>query len=359
MNLRTPSSELAQTGALSLLIAVMLVTFPRPAHAEQIFPGSEWATRTPEELGMDAALLNAIAADLGGRGCVVKDGYVVKTWGDQAERSDWLSSAKPVLSTLLFFALKEGKVQSVDQPIAEFGWDLSEKDRSITFRHLGGMNSGYARPEGPGEAWAYNDFAIQLYQSTLFDKVFQEEPHAVAEHPDRLGALGLQDGLKWRESNRRLSASVRDFARIAWFWLNRGRWGERQLLPEAYFDEYLRPQTAFDLPQTQKTGRDDDYLGIGSYGGGSDHFTVYGAGVYGFNWWFNNVGRLHPDRRTWPDAPPDVYMSIGAGGNCAAVFPSLNMVLACARGDWGKLTAGDPDATMNQILARAAEAAGY
>ncbi len=54
----------------------------------------------------------------------VKDGFAVKSWGDQAERRDWLSSAKPVLSTLLFSAIQEGKVKSVDQPLADFGWKL-------------------------------------------------------------------------------------------------------------------------------------------------------------------------------------------------------------------------------------------
>lgn len=109
---------------------------------------------------MDPGPLREIADLLGGRGCVVKDGYVVKAWGDQSERSDWFSSAKPVLSTLLFRAITEGLVKSVDQPIADFGWPLQDKDRGITFRHLGAMTSGYRRPEGPGQAWAYNDYAI-------------------------------------------------------------------------------------------------------------------------------------------------------------------------------------------------------
>ena len=38
------------------------------------------------------------------------------------------------------------------------------------------MTGGYARPEPPGAAWAYNDFAIQLYQKTLFDRVFRADP---------------------------------------------------------------------------------------------------------------------------------------------------------------------------------------
>lgn len=348
--------------AKAALIVGSSLLFPARAHPlehqSRVFPGAEWEQRDPQELGVDAASLDKLAELLGGRGCVIEAGYVVKAWGDQAQRGDWMSSAKPVLSTLLFFAVEEGLVKSVDQPIADFGWDLKPKDRGITFRHLGSMTSGYARPEPAGAAWAYNDYAIQLYQKTLFDRVFKQDPKTAAEHPARLGAVGLQDGLEFHASNRRLSASVRDFARIAWLWLNRGRWGDRQILPRRCFDEYMRPQTPKDLPHTQKADT-DDYLGIGSYGGDSDHFVKFGAGIYGFNWWFNDTGRLHPEVRTWPDAPPDTIMSVGAGGNCSAIVPSLDLAVICAQGNWGALKAADRTSRMNRMLKLAAQAAGY
>lgn len=186
-----------------------------------MFPEDSWQTKLPEELGLNAEILDDLSAKLGGRGCVIRDGYIAKSWGEQEKVADWFSSAKPVFSTLLFFAVEEGLVKSVDQPVAEFGWALEEKDRSMTFRHLGAMTSGYARPEVPGNAWSYNDFAIQLYQKTLFDRVYREDAKKVAEHPERLCALRFQDGLVFNKK-RRISASVRDFARIAWF----GRTGE-------------------------------------------------------------------------------------------------------------------------------------
>lgn len=342
----------------SLATGGTLFTGSTRLRGETIFSGKSWQERKPAELGVDPAKLDELATRLGGRGCVVKDGYMVKTWGDQAQRADVLSSAKPMLSTLLFFAIEEGLVKSVDQPIAEFGWNLRPKDQGITFRHLGSMSSGYARPEGPGKAWAYNDFAINLYQQTLFDKVFQGDPKTAAEHPQRFGGLGLEDGLDFRKTNRRISASVRDFARIAWFWLNRGKWGEQALLPKRVFDEHMKPQTPKDLPLT-KQAETDDYLGIGTYGGGSDHFTKCGPGVYGFNWWFNETGGAHPKTRTWPDAPADTVMSIGARGNNSAMFPSLGLVLACASGDWADLQGGDASTKLNQALGLAAKAAGY
>ena len=346
--------------ALFIGFSVALL-FAAPEHAgadgSVLFPGVQWEQRNPADLGLVPDLLDQIPAMLGGRGCIVKDGYVVKAWGDQAERSDWFSSAKPVLSTLLFFAVEEGLVKSVDQAISDFGWDLKPKDRGIEFRHLGAMTSGYARPEPVGAAWAYNDYAIQLYQKTLFDKVFKDDPKKASDDAKRLGALGLQDGLEWRVTNRRLSASVRDFARIVWFWLNRGRWGDRQVLPRRYFDEYMRPQVPKDLPRTQKADT-DDYLDIGSYGGESDQETD-GTGIYGFNWWFNDTGRVHPGALTWPGAPPDTVMSLGARGNCSAIMPSLNLAVVCAQGDWGALKAGDPKSRLNRVLSLAARAAGY
>jgi CubicO group peptidase (beta-lactamase class C family) len=293
------------------------------------------------------ALLAGIGPELGGRGCVLRGGRTVKTWGDQAERRDVLSSAKPVMTTLLFFAIQEKKLRDLNEPIRNYGWDLAEKDRSMTFAHLTAMTSGYGRPEAPGKAWAYNDFAINLYQKTLFDRLFQQAPEEVGA---RLGnALGLEDGLAFRPTNRRLSASVRDFARIAQFWLDKGEWKGQRILPKKLFDRYCRPQTHRDLPPTQKA-ETNDYLKIRSFGGGSDHFTDYGAGIYGGNWWFNGTGRLHPNAITWPGAPRDTFMSIGAGGNCAVMIPSKRLVLVAMGANWGKHEPGNAASPTNQHL---------
>ena len=332
-------------------------TIAQLSQSKKTFPQDVWHEQTPEQLGLDAAKLDELANRLGGRGCVIKGGYVVKSWGDQTQVADWLSSAKPVLSTMLFFAVEEGLVKSVDQPIRDFGWELKDKDRDISFRHLGSMSSGYARPESAGEAWAYNDYAIQLYQKTLFDRVFKEDAKLAAEKPSRLGALRFQDGLKF-SSKRRLSASVRDFARIVWFWRNKGHWDGRQVLPEKYFDEYMRPQAPKNLPATHEA-ETDDYLKIETYGGGSDHFTKCGPGVYGFNWWFNATGRQHQENLTWPDAPVDTVMSVGARGNNAAFIPSLDVALICAAGDWNDLLGGAPQSKINQAVGLLAKATGY
>jgi CubicO group peptidase (beta-lactamase class C family) len=56
----------------------------------------------------------------------------------------------------------ERKLAGVDAPVKDW-WDLSEKDQTMTFRHLADMTSGYDCGEKPGEAWGYNDYGIRLY----------------------------------------------------------------------------------------------------------------------------------------------------------------------------------------------------
>lgn len=147
------------------------------------WPGAHWEPRPPAALGLDAAKLEELAAALGGNGCVIKDGFLAHSWGDQSAKRDWLSSVKPVFSTLLFFAIQEKRLKSVDVRLTGYGWALRDKHRTMTFRHLAAMTSGYARPEPPGAAYAYNDYAIQLYQLTLFDRLYREAPDAVANAP--------------------------------------------------------------------------------------------------------------------------------------------------------------------------------
>jgi hypothetical protein len=63
--------------------------------------------------------------------------------------------------------------------MADFGWELKEKARTMTLRHLETRTSSHARPEPPGTARACNDYAIMLYQKTLLDKVFKGDPKQV------------------------------------------------------------------------------------------------------------------------------------------------------------------------------------
>jgi CubicO group peptidase (beta-lactamase class C family) len=187
--------------------------------------------------------------------------------------------------------------------------------------HLANMTSGYALPEAPGARWGYNDYAIQLYVRTLYDRIFRQVPNTAAVNSARLGPLQFQDGSIFSSRNGYgLYTTPRDFARIGWFWLNRGNWKGTQLLSSSYFTNYIKAHVPSNLSRT--VGGTDDYLAIGTYGGGTDQ-TAAGPGIYGFNFWFNS------NRQTWPDVPSDVYQANGHwNGEVLTVFPTQKMVVA-------------------------------
>lgn len=337
---------LVKSALLALTLAFTVVS-----QAETVFPGAHWAKGDPIELGVNSSALDSLASEIQGQGVVIKDGYLVKSWGAIDRRGDIYSAGNAVFATLLFFAVEEGRVGTVEDPVQKFLWDLDPKDKSMRLSHLLNMTSGYTRPELPGAAWAYRNLGMQLFQMTLFDRIFQAPAVAAALHRDRLAKLEFEDAPVFRDRTNTLIASTRDFARLAWLWCQQGRWGQTQLLPREYFERYLHPQVESGVPLSFDT-EDNDYLGIGNYRDESDYFGEYGPGIYGYGWWFNATGPLHPDDRTWPDLPEDTFMAIGIRGSVAAVVPSLNLMLVTTYADWGEFRPGDQDSLYNQWMAR-------
>jgi CubicO group peptidase (beta-lactamase class C family) len=307
--------------ALMLAFGVNLIG--GSAFAVSIYPASQWQTRTPAQVGLIASTLDEFRQATGNRaGVIIKDGYLIYSWGSISSKFDWASAAKPVVSTMLFYAIKELKLSSVNALIADLGWDLIEKDETMTFHHLANMTSGYALPERPGAAWGYNDYAIALYNKSLFDRVFKQKPDVVVRAASRLGVLQFQDGALYGTARRGygLVTSPRDFARIGWFWLNKGNWRGTQRLPASYFDSYMKPRVPATLPRT--SGGINDYLSIGTTGGGTNQ-DFPGQGTYGYNWWFNS------NRVIWPDAPADTIQARGHNNSESMfIIPSRKLVVA-------------------------------
>jgi len=329
-------------GAANSRLATMQV-------AVQHYPGAAWETRTPAEVGLRVAALDALAGSIGGVGSVVRNGYMVYSWGDQAAKADWASAAKPVIHTLLFFAVQENKLKAVEDPVKDWvlagtGGALRPEDESITFAQLMNMTSGYAVIDAPGAAWAYNDIASNL-KNKLVGAVLGEPLDG--QLLTRLAPLQFQDGsLLTTRGGYGLSTTTRDFARIGWFWMNHGNWRNQQLLSSKFFDDYRRAQVPGTTPRS--AGPDVDYLNVGSVGGGTDQ-SAYGPGIFGASWWFNDtVGTS--GLRAWPDAPLDMFQANGHWSDeIVIMIPSLNLLVA-ARGAWGSFVPGDASSGMNQRL---------
>ena len=126
--MRLPAYQGSRLLTCIVLFVSTCVCLAQPAKA--VFPGATWQERSPDQAGVSRAKLDAFRQNICGTdpdrsaGCVVKDGYLIYYWGSFNKRHNWASASKPCLSTMLFAAIAEGKVKSVDSPISPWWPEL-------------------------------------------------------------------------------------------------------------------------------------------------------------------------------------------------------------------------------------------
>lgn len=331
-----------------LVAGIMCVSGPAGAG---VFPGATWDTKTPEEVGLDAAQLDGVRDFMGGRGCVVRHGRLVYTWGDATERGDVASALKPWVSHFLFTAVEEGLLPSVDARIGDYApcvdalnADLGYKDRKMTFRHMANQISCYGVREDPGTAFDYNDWQMALLWDTLFLNVYGatvENVDATVLHARLTGPMQCEDNptfLAFGADHHpgRFAISPRDFARFGLLYLNAGNWNGVPLISAAH----VREATASPVPNSIARTKGEeaemcpDQRTIGS-GKIPDNQCAH-EGSYSWLWWINGVNAA--GERLWPDAPLDLFAALGHknGMRGMAVFPSLDIVVS-----WNDTRLGD------------------
>jgi len=325
----------------SVLIVALLASGVFAA-VEPVYPGKEWATRGPAEIGLDAAKLKAFSDYAGGFGCVVRHGYMVYTWGDAARRQDVASAAKPVYAHFLFKALQDERISSLDKPVCK--WEprlkrinakLGGKDARITWRHMANQISCYGLAEEPGTAYAYNDWQMALLFDTLFTRVYgatHETVDAKVFHPQLTDVIGCQDNptfLAFGTKDRagRLAISPRDFARFALLYLRGGKWKNKQLISPELAKMAVTDPVPNAIPRAGNTAAEmiPGQRSIGSRripDNQTDHM-----GSYSWLWWINGVDR--EGKRHWPDVPVNAYGCFGHGGiRAVVVIPDLELVVS-------------------------------
>jgi len=310
--------------------------------AERVYPGAQWGRKTPAEAGMDEAGLKAFSQFTRGRGCVVRRGHMVYTWGDHKRRGDVASACKPWFSHFLFKAVEDARIKSVDEKAIK--WDprlkdinakLGHKDRDITWRHFANQTSCYQLVEKPGTAYAYNDWQMALFWDTLFLKVYgvtYGTVDAKVLRPMLTGPMQCEDkptmmAFGTRDRPGRVAVSPRDFCRFGLLYLRGGRWKGKQLISA----RHAKIAVTSPLPNTiPRAGRKsaDMIPGQRTLGSGSrpDNQTDH-MGSYSWLWWTNGVDRV--GKRHWPDAPLDTYGAFGHGGiRAMVVIPSLDLIVS-------------------------------
>ena len=323
-------------------------------------PPSHWATATPVEAGfksdlgqsLDAAFeagelegLHAVVLIRGGK--LVLERYYEgedESWGrsigrvafDAETMHDLRSVSKSIVSLLYGIALDEGKVPPLDAPVIEQFPQYPDlvadsERRRITVEHVMTMSLGlewnedlpytdkrnsevameYAadryrfvleRPivEEPGKRWRYNGGATALIGRLISQGSGQD---MVAYAEEKLFApLGIEE-FKWTRGYDGEPAAAsglrlrpRDLAKIGQMVLDKGRWADQQIVPEAWLTASHEP-------------RADTGEGLS----------------YGYQWWLG----VNQQGKPW-------QAGFGNGGQRLWIFPHLDMVLVVMAGNYNQ-----------------------
>jgi len=191
--------------------------------------------------------------------------------------SNSFSMAKSYVSLLIGAAIKEGKINSLDQPVGDFLDDFKKGDKSkITIRHLlymsGGLNwsESYWNPlvstteayygtdlrgqirglevaEEPGKIWRYKSGDTQILSFVL--KAATGKTLSAYAQEKLWRPMGCENDALWcldKEGGDEkayccINSNVKDFARIGKLMLNYGNWEGKQLVDSAYVKECVTP----------------------------------------------------------------------------------------------------------------------
>ena len=240
---------------------------------------------------------------------IIKEGEVVYeeyfNGNSQTTRHISWSVAKSFLSSLVGIAVNDGLIDDINDPITKYLPDFKNTGYDgIKIKNILQMSSGvlfnedYADPNSD-----INKFGVAIARGTSFrdfaktltkDKEQGTYNHYVSIDSQMLGLLldkvtgmplreylqmhiwekiGMEDEAYYLADNEDvdlalggLNATLRDYAKFGLLYLNKGKWDNEQVVPEAWVDA----SHAMDLPHLQPGAGDD--LSSSDWG-------------YGYQWW--------------------------------------------------------------------------
>ncbi|MEO0572019.1 MAG: serine hydrolase [Bacteroidota bacterium] len=273
----------------------------------------------------------------GPAGMILKNGYLVKSWGDTHRVDMTFSVTKSFLSTVAGLAYDQKLISSVKDKVGNYVWDgtfKGEHNTKITWEHLLQQNSDWSgelfgikdwadRPprEGdlddwkyrelkePGTVMEYNDVRVNVLAYSLINVWRKPLPMVLKEHlMDKIGAsttwrwFGYKnawttiDGLQMKSvtggghSGGGIFISAEDMARFGILFLNDGNWNGQQLISKEWINMAITPSK----PNNN----------------------------YGFMWWLNLEGNRH-----WKGVSEKVFYAAGFGGNFIVVDKENDVVV--------------------------------
>ncbi len=274
----------------------------------------------------------------GPAGMILKDGYLVTSWGDTRRVDMTFSVTKSFLSTMAGLAFDKGLISNTEDKVGQYVWDGTfdgAHNSKISWEHLLQQNSDWS-----GELWGIKDWADRPpREGGLDDWKYRElrEPGTVMEYNDvRVNVLAYSlthiwrnpmpkvlkenlmdaidasttwrwfgydhawttiDGLKMKSvtggghSGAGLFISTEDMARFGLLFQNNGVWNGKRMLSETWIEKATTPS----VPNVN----------------------------YGYMWWLNQK----EGNRYWEGVPEHVFYAAGFGGNFIVVDQEKDLVI--------------------------------
>jgi len=251
---------------------------PAFAGAQPVFPGQTWENADPVKMGWSLPKLKtakAYAEEIGSSAVmIVQDGRVIASWGDVQRKMQIYSVRKSLLSALYGIAVAKKQVD-LKKTLAELGIDdkppsLAAAEKKATVRDLLMARSGVyheaayesapqagRRPErgshGPGTFWYYNNWDFDVLGVILRDATGEDRFAAVEKYlarPLQMEDFTPADGRYFYNAATEHPAypmrfTARDLARFGWLYLNRGKWGDQQVVPAQWVAESTKHKALF------------------------------------------------------------------------------------------------------------------
>ncbi len=330
------------------------------------YPGKwdDWETRSPQEVGMDAAQLDkavafakahetsrpvdldlAIRTSISGQaydeligptkqrgsmnGLVLRHGYIVAEWGDTARVDMTFSATKSYLATTAGLALDKGLIRKLDDPVTKYVPDelfTSPHNAAITWHMLLNQTSEWegtlwGKPDWapvwngtmrelhtPGTHWQYNDVRVNCLALALL--------HVWREPLPRVLKKRIMDPIDasptWRWHGYRNSWVNIDGVRMQSV-SGGGHWGGGLWINS-------RDHARFGYLFLRR-GRWKDQQLISERWVDLMTTATDIKPTYGYLWWLNKGNERNPD------VPASSFSAVGAGTNMVWIDPEHDLVV--------------------------------
>ena len=262
-----------------ILISLGLIS---PTSIEsKVFPGDEWAIKTPTELNINQEKIDhlfdlSFADDATQAVVLIKDGYLIgeryaEGFDQNSFGTSW-SMAKSFYASLIGISIDRGEINSLDDKVSDYLEYFNDERSEITIRDILNMASGLQFPEHehelmffkqdhlayaknigvekePNTLFEYNNVNSMLLGDILLKATGKKADELLNERV--LQPIGADKLTLWRDSAENVltyccvDMSARDYSRFGLLFSRNGQWNDNQIISSDYVDETFTPYWNF------------------------------------------------------------------------------------------------------------------